>query len=129
MIEKIEKHRYYTDQERYEFCRRYKISGKTISEFAKENNIKRTTLRDWVNAYNNINGKFINVSTVAENENNIVENKDLRVNMLSEVEKIKKSSHFSRFDHSIVVIEYKGIKISTSLNQAERLLEKLYDNV
>ncbi|MCI5745708.1 MAG: helix-turn-helix domain containing protein, partial [Erysipelotrichaceae bacterium] len=125
----IEKHRYYTDQERYEFCRRYKISGKTISEFAKENNIKRTTLRDWVNAYNNINGKFINVSTVAENENNIVENKDLRVNMLSEVEKIKKSSHFSRFDHSIVVIEYKGIKISTSLNQAERLLEKLYDNV
>lgn len=129
MIERIEKHRYYTDQERYEFCRRYKISGKTISEFAKENNIKRTTLRDWVNAYNNINGKFINVSTVAENENNIVENKDLRVNMLSEVEKIKKSSHFSRFDHSIVVIEYKGIKISTSLNQAERLLEKLYDNV
>ena len=129
MIEKIEKHRYYTDQERYEFCRRYKISGKTISEFAKENNIKRTTLRDWVNAYNNINGKFINVSTVAENENNIVENKDLRVNMLSEVEKIKKSSHFSRFDHSIVVIEYKGIKISTSLNQTERLLEKLYDNV
>ena len=129
MIEKIERHRYYTDQERYEFCRRYKISGKTISEFAKENNIKRTTLRDWVNAYNNINGKFINVSTVAENENNIVENKDLRVNMLSEVEKIKKSSHFSRFDHSIVVIEYKGIKISTSLNQAERLLEKLYDNV
>ena len=129
MIEIIEKHRYYTDQERYEFCRRYKISGKTISEFAKENNIKRTTLRDWVNAYNNINGKFINVSTVAENENNIVEKKDLRVNMLSEVEKIKKSSHFSRFDHSIVVIEYKGIKISTSLNQAERLLEKLYDNV
>ena len=129
MIEKIEKHRYYTDQERYEFCRRYKISGKTISEFARENNINRTTLRDWINAYNNINGKFINVSTVAENENNIVENKDLRVNMLSEVEKIKKSSHFSRFDHSIVVIEYKGIKISTSLNQAERLLEKLYDNV
>ena len=129
MIEKIEKHRYYTDQERYEFCRRYKICGKTISEFARENNINRTTLRDWINAYNNINGKFINVSTVAENENNIVENKDLRVNMLSEVEKIKKSSHFSRFDHSIVVIEYKGIKISTSLNQAERLLEKLYDNV
>ena len=88
MIEKIEKHRYYTDQERYEFCRRYKISGKTISEFARENNINRTTLRDWINAYNNINGKFIKVSTVAENENNIVENKDLRVNMLSEVEKM-----------------------------------------
>lgn len=129
MIEKIEKHHYYTDQERYEYCRRCKISGKTVSEFAKENNINRTTLRDWMKAYNNINGKFINVSTVAENENRIVENKDVRVNILSEIEKAKKSSHFSRFDHSIVVIEYKGIKISTSLKQAERLLERLYDSV
>lgn len=129
MIEKIEKHHYYTDQERYEYCRRCKISGKTVSEFAKENNINRTTLRDWMKAYNNINGKFINVSTVAENENRIVENKDVRVNILSEIEKSKKSSHFSRFDHSIVVIEYKGIKISTSLKQAERLLERLYDSV
>ena len=42
-------------------------------------------------AYNNINGKFINVSTVAENENRIVENKDVRVNILSEIEKSKKN--------------------------------------
>ena len=59
------------------------------------------------NAYNNIHGKFINVNTVSERENNIIEENDVRVNMLSEVEKIKKSSHFSRFDHSVVVIEYK----------------------
>ena len=45
--------------------------------------------------------------------------------MLSEVEKKKKSAHFSRFDHSIVVIEYKEIKITTSLEQAEKILEKI----
>ena len=72
-----EKHHYYTDQERYEYCRKCKVSGKTISEFAKENGLCRSTLRDWMNAYNNINGKFINVKTVSENENNIIEEKDL----------------------------------------------------
>ena len=55
----------------------------------------------------NINGKFINVNTVSENVNNLIEDKDVKVNILSEVEKIKKSKHFSRFDHSVVVIEYK----------------------
>ena len=124
-----EKHHYYTDQERYEYCRKCKLSGKTISEFARENVLCRSTLRDWMNAYNNINGKFINVKTVLENENNIIKEKDLIVNILSESEKITKSNHFNRFDHSIVVIEYKELKITTSLAQAEKLLEKLYDNI
>ena len=42
-----------------------------------------------------------------------------------EVEKLKKSNHFSRFDHSIVVIEYKEAKITTSLEQAERILKNI----
>ena len=37
------------------------------------------------NAYNNIHGKFINVNTVSEKENNIIEGNDVRVNMLSEI--------------------------------------------
>ncbi len=119
------KKRYYTDQERYEFCRKYKISGLTVDEFAKEYGVNRSTLRDWITAYNNINGKFINVNKVALEENNIITNDMVKANILSEVEKEKKSSHFTRFDHSIVVIEYKEIKITTSLEQAERLLEKL----
>ena len=45
-----------------------------------------------MNAYNNIHGKFINVNTVSEKENNIIEKNDVRVNMLSGVEKINKSS-------------------------------------
>ncbi len=43
---KMEKHKYYTDQERYEHCRKCRISGKTITEYASENGLNRTTLRD-----------------------------------------------------------------------------------
>jgi hypothetical protein len=97
----------------------------SVAEYARQNNINRSTFKDWVSAFNNINGKFINVSTVSDNAGELIDNGAYRANILSEVEKIKKSSHFSRFDHSIVVIEYKEVKITTSLEQAEKILEKL----
>lgn len=121
----MEKHKHYTDQERYEYCRLCRLSGKSVSQYARENGLNRATLRDWMNAYKNIHGKFINVNTVSENENNIIESDDLRVNMLSEIEKKRRRTHFDRFDHSVVEIECKGIKITTSLEQAEKLLEKI----
>ena len=126
---RIEKKRFYTDQERYEWCRKCKLSGMPVTTFARKNGLSRKTLRDWMNAYNNINGKFINVNTVSENVNNLIEDKDVKVNILSEVEKIKKSKHFSRFDHSVVVIEYKELKVTTSLEQAEKILDRLYDQL
>ena len=49
------------------------------------------------------------------------------VNFLTDQD--KKSRHFTRFDHSIVMIEYKGIKISTSLEQALKLLEQIYEHI
>ena len=117
--------KHYTDYERYEHCRKYKLSGMNVSEYARINNLNRSTFKDWVSAYNNINGKFINVSTVSNNDGEVIDNGMYRTNILSEVEKFKKSSHFSRFDHSIVVIEYKGVKITTSLEQAERILKNI----
>ena len=126
---RIEKKRFYTDQERYEWCRKCKLSGMPVTTFARKNGLSRETLRDWMNAYNNINGKFINVNTVSENVNNLIEDKDVKVNILSEVEKIKKSKHFSRFDNSVVVIEYKELKVTTSLEQAEKILDRLYDQL
>lgn len=120
-----EKHHYYSDQERYEHCRKYKLSGLTLSEYVRQNNLNISTFRDWVSAFDNINGKFINVFEINNNENEIVNTDLFKANILSETEKIKKSSHFSRFDHSIVVIEYKGVKITTSLEQAERILSNL----
>ena len=126
---RTEKKRFYTDQERYAWCRKCKLYGMPVTTFARKNGLSRETLRDWMNAYNNINGKFINVNTVSENVNNLIEDKDVKVNILSEVEKIKKSKHFSRFDHSVVVIEYKELKVTTSLEQAEKILDRLYDQL
>ena len=106
MAKPNETHKRFTDQERYEHCRKYKISGLSVSEYARQNGLNRTTFKDWVSAYNNINGKFINVATVSDKECELIDNGSYRVNMLGEIEKFKKSTHFSRFDHSIVVIEY-----------------------
>lgn len=117
--------KYYTDLERYEFVRKFRISGMTQTSFCALHGIKVRTFCDWLGAFNNINGKFINVSAVADKEDCIVASDDYRVNILSETDKINKSNHFSRFDHSVVVLEYKDIKITTSLEQAEKILEKL----
>ena len=125
MAKPNETHKRFTDQERYEHCRKYKISGLSVSEYARQNGLNRTTFKDWVSAYNNINGKFINVATVSDKECELIDNGSYRVNMLGEIEKFKKSTHFSRFDHSIVVIEYKEAKITTSLEQAERILKNI----
>ena len=38
-----ETHHHYTDQGRYEYYRKCRISGKTVSEFARDNGIKRGT--------------------------------------------------------------------------------------
>lgn len=128
MAKPKETHKRFTDQERYEHCRKFKISGLSVAEYARQNGLNRSTFRDWISAYNNINGKFINVATVSDKECELIDNGSYRVNMLGEIEKFKKSSHFSRFDHSIVVIEYKNIKLSTSLEQAEILLRRILDD-
>ena len=47
-----ETHKRFTDQERYEHCRKYKISGLSVSEYARQNGLNRNTFRDWVSAYN-----------------------------------------------------------------------------
>lgn len=120
-----EKHAYHSDQERYEHCRKYALSGLSLSEYARKNGLNRNTFRDWVSAYRNINGRFINVSEASESESEIVGGDVFRANILSEAEKAKKCNHFSRFDHSIVVIEFKGVKVTTSLEQAERILGNL----
>ena len=111
--------RFYTDQERYDACRRFKISGMSRLEFAKQENIPESTLRDWNRAYNNLTGNFINVTTALEKDEDI----------LTDPEKLKKSTHFSRFDHSIVVIEYQQLKITADVQTAEKLLEGLYAKI
>ena len=54
---------------------------------------------------------------------------DMRVNLLKDDEVTKKSTHFTRFDHSIVLIETKEMKITTSLEQALKIVGLIYDRL
>lgn len=74
--------KFYTDIERYEYCKKYKISGLKLSEYARRNNLNRSAFKDWVNAYNIINGKFINVSNVIFNEGELIETEAIPLKIL-----------------------------------------------
>ncbi len=118
-----------TDYERLEIVKEFKVSKLSVSEFAFMKGISRTTLRDWINAFDNIDGSFVRLSKkINEHDDGVVlSGDDAVVKLLSAEDIIKKSSHFSRFDHSIVVIEFEKIKVTTSLSQALEILEKYYD--
>lgn len=117
-------HKHYTDYERLEFVKKWKISKLNKAEFARRNNLAYETFRDWVRAYNNLEGRFIRIDPSIEG-GYVGQKDDVTINLLSDEQVIKKSSHFSRFDHSIVVIEYKNLKITTSLLQALAILERI----
>ena len=119
-------HKYYTDYERLEFVKKWKVSKLNKSEFARQNDLAYETFRDWVNAYNNLEGRFVRIDPSIEG-GYIGKKDDVTMNLLSEEQVNKKSKHFSRFDHSIVVIEYKSLKITTSLTQALAILDRIND--
>lgn len=89
----------------------------------------RATLRDWVNAYDNIDGSFVRLNKTLDNaiDGNVLKNEDVTLNLLKPEEILRKSKHFNRFDPSIVVIEISKLKITTSLEQALTIMEKYYD--
>lgn len=116
----------FTDRDRLEYVKEYKTSGLSISEFSALKGISRTTLRDWVNAFESITGGFIKIDAALKGEGDIEINHDYRMNMLSQEQITGKSSHFTRFDHSIVVIEFNGLKITTSLEHARVILGDYY---
>lgn len=124
----MNKKKHYTDRERFDAVKRYKLSGMSIRGFAQCHGYSRETLRDWVNAYNHLEGSFIRIDNINENQD-IIDGKDVKMNLLSPEQILKKSAHFSRFDHSVVVIEANKIKITTSLSQALEILERIYDRL
>lgn len=119
--------RFFTDQQRFNIVKEFRTSGLTISDFARKRRMSRETLRDWVNAYNNLNGNFIDVSNFDNEKDVVIKDEDVVVNILSDEQKIKR--RFTRFDHSIVMIEFKGLKITTSLEQAQILLDIIYEQI
>lgn len=116
-----------TDYERLEIVKEFKVSRMGVSEFARLKGINRTTIRDWINAYDNIDGSFVRLNKVIDSnkESVLLENDDVTVNMLKPEEIKRKSRDFTRFDHSVVVIEINKVKITTSLEQALAILGKI----
>lgn len=117
--------KHYTDVERMNFVKKWRISGLPMKTFARENGLNRETFRDWANAYRDLEGSFVRINIDENNPNQLIKTDDVTMNILNEEQIIKKSHHFSRFDHSIVLVEVKGIKITTSLEQALAILDKI----
>ena len=116
-----------TDYERLEIVKKYKCSGKTMSQFSIDEGIAYETLRDWVKAFNNLNGEYINLKKDLNSPGVMLRGNGTLVRALEKEEINAKSKHFSKFDHSLVVVEFKGIKITTSLEQAMKIMEQYYD--
>ena len=115
-----------SDRERLEYVKQYKTSGLSVSEFAKRHTLARCTLRDWINAFESISGDFIQVNPSLAEKGDFMKTGEVRMNMLSHEQITGKSRHFTRFDHSIVVIEFNGLKITTSLEHARAILRDYY---
>lgn len=49
----------YTDKERFEEVKHFLASGLSQMDYSKRYGYGRTTIRDWVSAYNHISGDFI----------------------------------------------------------------------
>lgn len=119
--------RFRTDYERLEMVKKFKASKKTIAEFVRENDVSYTTMRDWIRAYDNIDGSFVKLQKEVGRPGVVLSNSDCNIKMLKNDEMYAKNSHFTRFDHSVVKIEFECIKITTSLEQALKIMEQYYD--
>jgi hypothetical protein len=120
---------HYTNRERLDAVKKYRGSGMSASEFARQEGYNRNTLKDWASAYQNLQGDFIRIDNIDETPGILIDEDNVKMNVLKDDEITKTSSHFSRFDHTVVVIETKQMKITTSLEQALRIVELIYDRL
>ncbi|MBO4541283.1 MAG: transposase [Bacilli bacterium] len=117
--------KHYTDRERMEIVKKFRASGMPISRYAKENGLAFSTLRDWAYAYEDLEGRFVRLDFDESDPSRLMATDDVTMHMLAEEEIRRKSNAFSRFDHSVVVIETRGVKVTTSLEQAMAILGRI----
>ena len=117
--------KHYTDRERMEIVKKFRASGLPISRYARENGLAFSTLRDWAYAYEDLEGRFVRLDFDESDPSRLMSTQDVTMRMLSEEQVRGKSNAFSRFDHSVVVIEVRGVKITTSLEQAMAILGRI----
>ena len=119
--------KYKSDYERLEMVKKFKCSNKSISQFSKDENIPYATIRDWIRAFDNIDGEFVKLKKEIYKPGVVLENNDATLKLLKNEDIYHKNTHFTRFDHSVVVIEFAKIKITTSLQQALEIMSQYYD--
>ncbi|MCC9261221.1 MAG: hypothetical protein K8V75_02445 [Methanobrevibacter woesei] len=119
--------KYKSDYERLETVKKFKCSNKSISQFSRDEKIPYTTLRDWIRAFDNIDGEFVKLKKEMSKPGVVLTNDDATLKLLKNEEIYHKHSSFTRFDHSVVVIEFAKIKITTSLQQALEIMSQYYD--
>ena len=117
--------KHYTDRERMEIVKKFRASGLSINRYARANGIAYATLRDWAYAFRDLEGKFVRLDFDESDPSRLMSTQDVTMHMLSEEQVRAKSNAFSRFDHSVVVIEHRGIKVTTSLEQALAILGRI----
>jgi len=117
--------KHYTDRERMEIVKKFRASGLSINRYARENGIAYATLRDWAYAFRDLEGKFVRLDFDESDPSRLMATDDVTMHMLAEEEIRRKSNAFSRFDHSVVVIEVRGVKVTTSLEQAMAILGRI----
>ena len=76
--------KYYTDRERLETVKRLRASGQSITRFARENGIAYATLRDWADAFRDLEGKFVRLDFDESDPSRLMSTQDVTTHMLSE---------------------------------------------
>lgn len=71
--------KYKSDYERLETVKEFKVSKMSIRAFAIKKGMSRETLRDWVNAFDNIDGSYVKLNKVLDSEDDgaLLSNNDI----------------------------------------------------
>ncbi len=110
--------KYYTDKERLEFVKEWKVSKLNQTEFARKKGLAVATFRDWVHAYKNLQGQFIRINPNNEIEGNIIDEPELRMNMLSEEDKIREKNL-----NPLDIVEYRKANSIPIINKLKDFIE------
>ena len=65
--------KHYTDRDRLDMVKKYRQSGLGLSEFARQEHINRSTIKDWVSAYHHLQGDFIRLDNLDSKQGTLID--------------------------------------------------------
>ena len=73
--------KHYSDRERLDAVKKYKISGLRMSEYVKIEGYNRSTFKDWVNAYEFLQGDFIRIDNLEDQPGVLLNEENIKLNL------------------------------------------------